>query len=74
MENATNIKKYNLDVLADYQAKLCREPELRTLFFELTLKCNERCFHCGSGCDINQLDGLPVEKYKEILDEVIKMR
>ena len=70
MGNATNIKKYNLDVLADYQAKLCREPELRTLFFELTLKCNERCFHCGSGCDINQPDGLPVEKYKEILDEV----
>jgi hypothetical protein len=51
MENATNIKKYNLDVLADYQAKLCREPELRTLFFELTLKCNERCLEIF-GADI----------------------
>ena len=64
------IKRKNLDTLAEHQAKLCKTPELRTLFFELTLKCNERCFHCGSGCSADMPDGLPVSKYMEILDEV----
>lgn len=64
------IKTANLDLLAEHQKKLCREPELRQLFLELTLKCNEHCFHCGSSCAGNLPDGLPLEKYKEILDEV----
>ena len=64
------IKKTNLDLLADYQAKLCKEPKLHQLFLELTLRCNEFCFHCGSGCGRDLPDGLPIEKYKEILDEV----
>ena len=64
------IKRKNLDTLAEHQSKLCKTPELRTLFFELTLKCNERCFHCGSGCSADMPDGLPVSKYMEILDEV----
>ena len=66
----TEIKKTNLDTLAQYQAKLCREPKLHQLFLELTLKCNEFCFHCGSGCSQDLPDGLPLEKYKEILLEV----
>ncbi len=64
------IKETNLNILADHHAKLCREPELRRLFFELTLRCNESCFHCGSSCANDRPDGLPLEKYKEILDEV----
>ena len=68
----TEIKTRNLDTLAEYQAKLCKKPELRQLFLELTLKCNEFCFHCGSGCGRDLPDGLPLEKYKEILDEVKK--
>ena len=50
------IKTKNLDILAGHQAKLCKEPELRKLFFELTLKCNEHCFHCGSGCSVDMPD------------------
>ena len=64
------IKTKNLDTLAEYQAQLCKEPKLHQLFLELTLKCNEFCFHCGSGCSKELPDGLPLEKYKEILDEV----
>lgn len=64
------IKRTNLDILADYHEKLRKAPELRQLFLELTLKCNERCFHCGSRCNMDMPDGLPLEKYKEILDEV----
>ena len=66
----SEIKEQNLNILADHQAKLCREPKLRQLFFELTLRCNEACFHCGSSCSSDRPDGLPLEKYKEILDEV----
>ena len=66
----SEIKEQNLNILADHQAKLCREPQLRQLFFELTLRCNEACFHCGSSCSSDRPDGLPLEKYKEILDEV----
>ncbi|MCR5210064.1 MAG: radical SAM protein [Lachnospiraceae bacterium] len=64
------IKIRNLDTLADYQKKLRKEPILKQLFLELTLKCNEHCFHCGSSCGGNLPDGLPVEKYKSLLDEV----
>ena len=64
------IKRSNLDTLAAYHEGLRRDPELRTLFFELTLKCNEHCFHCGSSCSDNMPDGLELEQYKAILDEV----
>ncbi len=64
------IKIRNLDTLADYQKKLRKEPILKQLFLELTLKCNEHCFHCGSSCGGNLPDGLPLEKYKSLLDEV----
>ena len=64
------IKRHNLNVLADYQKELCKSPQLRHLFLELTLKCNERCFHCGSSCDFEQPDGLPVEDYKKIVKEI----
>lgn len=64
------IKTRNLDTLAKHQKKLCREPELRQLFFELTLKCNEHCFHCGSSCAGDLPHGLPMDTYKEVIDEV----
>ena len=37
--------------MADWREKKYREPELRHLFLELTLRCNERCLHCGSNCN-----------------------
>ena len=64
------IKRSNLDTLAQYHETLRQKPQLRQLFFELTLKCNEHCFHCGSSCAENMPDGLELDKYKEILDEV----
>ena len=70
MMTREEIKVRNLDILADYHEKLRREPDLRQLFLELTLRCNEHCFHCGSSCAENLPDGLPLENYKAILDEV----
>ena len=64
------IKTAHLDKLADYTRKLYREPELRKLFFELTLQCNERCFHCGSSCTAQRGDELAREDWFRIIDEV----
>ena len=64
------IKTKNLDTLAAYHAKLRKQPQLRQLFLELTLKCNEHCFHCGSGCAADLPHGLALEEYKKLLREV----
>ncbi len=64
------IKLHNLNTLADYHERLRKAPVLRQLFLELTLKCNEHCFHCGSSCSPKQPEGLPLSKYREILNEV----
>lgn len=64
------IKERNLDTLAEYRDKLRKKPELRQLFLELTLKCNENCFHCGSRCSAQMPHGLELEQYKSLLDEV----
>ena len=44
------VKTAHMEQLAVHREKLYREPDLRQLFLELTLKCNERCLHCGSWC------------------------
>lgn len=64
------LKKQHLEKLAEYRNSLYRQPQLRQLFFELTLKCNEACFHCGSSCGAARPDGLPARVYAGILDEV----
>ena len=67
--NLKPIKTAHLDKLADYTRKLYCEPELRKLFFELTLQCNERCFHCGSSCTAQRGDELAREEWLRIFDE-----
>ena len=59
-----------MDVLADYVRGLYRAPQLRQLFLELTLQCNEHCFHCGSSCGSTPCEQLSLEEYRRILDEV----
>ena len=69
-EQITELKKSHAEALAKYREELYKHPKLRQLFFELTLKCNEACFHCGSNCGAARPDGLPAEVYKSVLDEV----
>ncbi len=69
-EQIRSIKQQQLTTLSGYRKKLYDNPQLRNLFLELTLRCNARCFHCGSSCGADNIDGLPLEKYREILDEV----
>lgn len=65
------VKERHMDQLADYVRGLYREPQLRQLFLELTLQCNENCFHCGSSCTPQRpADLLTVEEYRAILEQV----
>ena len=64
------MKKRHLRAMADYRRELCQKPELRNLFLELTVRCNERCLHCGSSCGEVTAKELPAEVYKRLLDEV----
>ena len=64
------VKTDHLNQLADYTHTLYRAPELRKLFFELTLQCNERCFHCGSSCTSARGDELSCEEWLRIIDQV----
>lgn len=65
-----DIKTSHLDQLADYTQTLYRKPQLHKLFFELTLQCNERCFHCGSSCTAERGDELSRDEWLRIIDEV----
>lgn len=65
-----NKKRQNLTTLAAYREGLKKEPELRHLFLELTMRCNEKCLHCGSWCGDVKSEELPFEIYKRLLDEV----
>lgn len=65
------IKERKLDILAERVHRLYREPELRQLFLELTLSCNERCYHCGSSCLPSRPENeLSLQEYRRILEEV----
>lgn len=57
---------------ADYRTALMTEPELRFLFFELTLRCNENCLHCGSRCGEAPGEELSSDVFISILDQVAK--
>lgn len=65
-----SIKKSQLEVLREYRSGLYQAPKLKQLFLELTLRCNSFCFHCGSRCTPHSPDGLPVEEYLRVIDEV----
>ena len=65
-----SVKTEHLGILADYTRKLYRKPELRKLFFELTMQCNERCFHCGSSCTAARGDELSRDQWLAIIDQV----
>ena len=68
MDNSKKIE--HLTRLAEYRHKLRLQPELKYLFFELTMRCNEHCLNCGSYCGDVESNELPVEVYYKILDQV----
>ncbi|MBR6535905.1 MAG: radical SAM protein [Lachnospiraceae bacterium] len=63
-------KVQHMTDLAAYKRRLWRQPQLRNLFLELTMDCNERCLHCGSRCGEVKSELLSVETYKTFLDKI----
>ncbi len=64
------VKTEHLKMLAEYKSKLFKEPKLKFLFLELTMRCNENCLHCGSHCNEVQSEELDVLTYMEFLDKI----
>ncbi|MDO4478956.1 MAG: radical SAM protein [Lachnospiraceae bacterium] len=59
-------KKQHLEQLAAFREETLRpHPILRTLFIEMTQRCNEHCLHCGSLCDAS--DRADRLSYEEIV-------
>lgn len=70
MNDATTIKRRCLEETAALRERLKRAPVLRQLFLELTLRCNERCLHCGSSCGDVPCPEVPAEDYRRLLRQV----
>ena len=66
----TAMKENSMTKLAVYREGLKKMPQIRNLFLELTLRCNERCLHCGSSCGDVQCSELPPEVWHRVMDEV----
>ena len=65
--------------LYEYRKELYKKPILKSLFLEVTLKCNARCEHCGSRCgevDIVENFGqvLYVPPFAETIHQVRKIK
>ena len=43
-------KRLGLELYRRLHREAVERHELRTLFWECTLRCNLRCGHCGSDC------------------------
>ena len=69
--NPAQVKIIHMRQLAGYRRSIIGAPPLKNLFLELTLRCNERCIHCGSRCgEHDRVNELSKEQYRKILDDV----
>ena len=60
------------EVLYNEKERLSKEPDLRNLFWETTLRCNEKCKHCGSraGEKDTLKDELTTDEIKKVFKDV----
>ncbi|MBO7185740.1 MAG: TIGR04133 family radical SAM/SPASM protein [Alistipes sp.] len=65
-------KRIGLKLFKSLYDDAVQRHELRTLFWECTLRCNLKCRHCGSDCrtDVLQRD-MPLEDFLRVLDEEV---
>lgn len=65
-----DVKRLSLDENRKYWHEQFEKPTLRTVFFELTRRCNERCIHCGSRAGENCSTELGVDVWKNMVDKL----
>ena len=66
----TTLKDNHMKILAEYRETLKKKPKLKNLFLELTMRCNERCLHCGSYCGEIQSNELTLDQYKTFFNQI----
>lgn len=64
-------KKAEILKMAQHREYLYKHPQLKSLFLEMTLNCNEHCRHCGSWCGDVKVNGtLSDDEIKNFLKEL----
>ena len=65
-------KRLGLELYRRLHREAVERHELRTLFWECTLRCNLSCRHCGSDCRVDPgVPDMPLEDFLKVLDEEI---
>ena len=65
-------KRIALRLFSEMYAGKVAAHELRTLFWEMTLRCNLSCRHCGSDCRADAaVADMPLADFLKVLDEEI---
>ena len=65
-------KRVGLELYRQLHREAVARHELRTLFWECTLRCNLRCGHCGSDCTSSPACAdMPAEDFFRVLDTQI---
>lgn len=72
MDKRPNIKKHiALELFRSIKKNRAKLHELRTLFWECTLRCNVSCRHCGSDCHVSaSVPDMPVEDFLKVIDDI----
>uniref|UniRef100_UPI00405719E0 TIGR04133 family radical SAM/SPASM protein n=1 Tax=Alistipes sp. TaxID=1872444 RepID=UPI00405719E0 len=65
-------KRIGLKLFNELYDGVVERHELRTLFWECTLRCNLRCRHCGSDCRTDAAESdMPLEDFLRVLDREV---
>ena len=72
MDKRPNIKKrIALELFRSIKKNRAKLHELRTLFWECTLRCNVSCRHCGSDCHVSaSVPDMPIEDFLKVIDDI----
>lgn len=64
-------KRLALELFRSIRKNRAKIHELRTLFWECTLRCNVACRHCGSDCHVSSSQpDMPVEDFLKVIDTI----
>ncbi len=64
-------KRIGLELFRKLQREKVARHELRTLFWECTLRCNLACRHCGSDCKTQSGErDMPAADFLKVIDEI----
>ncbi len=65
-------KKLKFSLNRIYQRAETKLHDLTYLFWELTLRCNLNCLHCGSDCQkTSEVKDMPLKDFLKVLDQVM---